>query len=274
MKTAIAALAKEEDPYIDEWLDYHFRLDFDEIHLLQHGGWEYAGRGFQNSGSLVRHSIPHAVRQTDALNAWLDEWRDAFDWVLFSDIDEFVCLKNGDNDIKAFLERYDGFNGLCLNWRLFGNAGRAEDGDYRVVARFTRCARRLDPTVKQLVHCARAGADAHLESVHTVMVGRDTRRTIRVYPEIANASGLHCQERLGINMADLPECLETAYLAHYKCKTLGEYRKRLARNSHYFNICGTPADFALALGRYYDFNRNEAEELALRRFQETGRFVE
>jgi len=270
MKTAIAALAKEEDPYIDEWLDYHFRLGFDEIHLLQHGGWEYAGRGFPG---LVRHSVPQATRQSNALNAWLDEWRNAVDWALFSDIDEFVCLKNGDNDIKAFLERYDGFNGLCLNWRYFGNAGLSEDGDYRVVARFTRCARRLDPTVKQLVHCARAGADAHLVDVHTLIVGRDTRKTIQVYPAIANASGRHCQEKLGFQIDDLPECLETAYLAHYKCKTLGEYRKRLERNRRYFNICNTPADFAFVLGQYYDYNRNEDEELALLRFQQTGSFL-
>lgn len=119
MKTAICVLAKDEDPYIEEWLDYHFKLGIDDIFLIQHDGWRYKGKQY---AGLHLSSVEHDVRQEAALNDCLHEIGDGFDWILFIDVDEFVCLKNGDNDIKTFLSRYEDYSGVCFNWRFFGDS--------------------------------------------------------------------------------------------------------------------------------------------------------
>lgn len=43
MKKAICAIAKNEDKYIDEWAEYHFKLGIDDIFIFQND-WRYNGR--------------------------------------------------------------------------------------------------------------------------------------------------------------------------------------------------------------------------------------
>jgi hypothetical protein len=33
MKSALVAIAKDEDDYINEWIEYHFKIGFDNIIL-------------------------------------------------------------------------------------------------------------------------------------------------------------------------------------------------------------------------------------------------
>ncbi len=42
MKTALVCIAKNEDYYIDEWIKYHLKLGFSDIHVYQND-WRYAG---------------------------------------------------------------------------------------------------------------------------------------------------------------------------------------------------------------------------------------
>lgn len=124
MKTAICVLAKDEDQYIEEWLEYHFKLGIDDIFVIQHDNWHYAGRHFSG---LHLSSVCHNTRQEEALNECLFRIKDDFDWILFIDVDEFIVLKNGDNDIKTFLSRYDDYSGVCFNWRLYGDSRSSEN---------------------------------------------------------------------------------------------------------------------------------------------------
>lgn len=268
MKIALIALARDENPYAEEWLDYHFRLGVDDAYLIQHAGWRYNGRRFPR---LHYCAAGFKTKQRDAINAWLGECRHGYDWALLIDLDEFICLKNGDNSLKDFLARYDECNGVCFNWRYFGDAGRIEDGDYRLVERFTRCQAGLDPWVKQAVHLARAPEDTWMADIHTPMLGLDTRAAIRVLPEIRNVSHRHCQTKLSVNEEDLGECLDIAWLAHYRTKTYGEWIRRIDKNIGYYLSSDTRGNAEL-YSRFYEYNRNEAEEFALRNFQRTGRF--
>ena len=40
MKLALVAIAKDEDNYLREWLDYHFKIGFDEIYVYQNN-WHF-----------------------------------------------------------------------------------------------------------------------------------------------------------------------------------------------------------------------------------------
>lgn len=269
MKIALIALARDENPYAEEWLDYHFRLGVDDAYLVQHAGWRYDGRSFPG---LHRCTAGLKSKQRDVVNDWLGECRSDYDWALLIDLDEFICLKNGDASLKDFLARYDYANGICLNWRYFGDSGRTEDGDYRIVERFTRCQRGLDGWVKQAVHLSRAPKNTWMADVHTPMLGMDTRATIAILPEVYNVSGRHCQTKLSVNYDDLGECLDIAWLAHYRTKTYGEWIRRIDKNIGYYLESDTRGWEDL-YARFYEYNHNETEELSLRNFQRTGRFL-
>ena len=269
MRTAIVTLAKDEDFYAEEWLDYHFRLGVDDIWLFQHDGWRYKGRRFSG---LHYCEAGWNCQQRDLLNDWLRIYRKEYDWVLFIDLDEFVCLKNGENDIKTFLNRFDDCNGVCLNWRLFGDSGLSEGENHCVLERFTRCEPGLSIWVKCALHTSRAPEDSWLADVHSLMVGTDIRKTIVVVPKVSNTSKLHCQTQLSLNQCDLSECLSSAYLAHFRVKTHQEYLRRVARNARYWNLSSAKEVEAVER-KFNEFNHNEVEELALLNFQRTGRFL-
>ena len=40
MKIAIVCIAKDEDNYLREWLDYHFKIGFDHIYVYQNN-WHF-----------------------------------------------------------------------------------------------------------------------------------------------------------------------------------------------------------------------------------------
>lgn len=67
MKTALIAIAKNEDLYVQEWIDYHFKLGFDDIIVYQNN-WRCA-----NPDPRVRWlELDGDCKQLEAYNNALD----------------------------------------------------------------------------------------------------------------------------------------------------------------------------------------------------------
>jgi hypothetical protein len=62
------------------------------------------------------------------------------EWVLFSDIDEFVNIHVGDRTLPALLAALPEADAIALTWRLFGNAGVVAFQDRPVTESFVRAA--------------------------------------------------------------------------------------------------------------------------------------
>lgn len=259
MRTAICCIAKNEDDYLFEWSDYHYRLGFDEIHVLQHGDWRYAGRMHP---AMRFGQFRQSMHQRDALNMWLDEHRMDFDWVAFFDVDEYLVLKNGDNSVKDFLLRYDNFGAVAINWRRFGDSGLEDNGDRRVVERFTRCEPSLSQEVKLIAHTARLSSEAHLADAHTILP----------LDGVVNCVGNQVTDWM-INQRNLPECLGIAQLNHYFTKTRGEWKRKVDTSRGYFY---SDSDYEWRLGlfeHYHAGKYNESEDMSALNFQWTGNFL-
>lgn len=63
------------------------------------------------------------------------------DWLLFSDIDEFVNIHTGDHTVAALLAALPDATAIPLTWRMFGNAGVIEITDQPITETFTKAAR-------------------------------------------------------------------------------------------------------------------------------------
>ena len=151
----------------------------------------------------------------------LEEHREIFDWLVFVDADELLVIKDGQMSLKEFLSRFEEFNGVALNGRFFGSSGKVEDGDYSMRSRFTRCSKILWPQVKIAVHCSKAPKTSHFKNVHIFVDNNE------ICPLICNVTKKHCLSKPEINDQDLEECLNIAWLAHYKTKTYDEFIKRM-----------------------------------------------
>jgi hypothetical protein len=146
MKVALVCIAKNEDPYIDEWIDYNKKLGFDDIFIYQND-WRWSG----SSENVHKLEIDGINKQRDAYNSFIREYNSKYDWVAFFDIDEFLVLKKH-NDIKSFISDYNDSQAIGINWVLFGNNNQTKvDGDYSVIKRFTKRQKDVNQHVKCIV---------------------------------------------------------------------------------------------------------------------------
>jgi hypothetical protein len=124
MKVALICVAKFEDYYLKEWLDYNQKLGFDKVLLFQND-W----RTDLEHPVLEKYICDGQSIQVPLYNKVLQD-NTEYDWLAFIDCDEFIVLKKH-NNIKELIEEYQHrTNVIGLNWTFFGNLGiESRQGD-------------------------------------------------------------------------------------------------------------------------------------------------
>jgi hypothetical protein len=150
MKVALICVAKFEDYYLKEWLDYNQKLGFDKVLLFQND-W----RTDLEHPVLEKHICDGGSIQVPLYNEVLKQ-NTEYDWLAFIDCDEFIVLKKH-NNIKELIEEYkDRTNVIGLNWYFFGNLGiESREGD-SLLKPFKMRNKTIDQHVKVIVN-ARSG---------------------------------------------------------------------------------------------------------------------
>jgi hypothetical protein len=151
-KIALVTMAKDEDYYLQEWIDYHLQLGFDDIFIFQNN-WRFKSVvPNKNVHFLVwdEQSKPKLKgdqplwewnRQSICYSIFGRLFHKHYEWALFSDVDAFLTLKKHKN-VSEFIANYDGIKQkqVMVNFAWFGDNGLNEfNKDYTsVVKRFTR----------------------------------------------------------------------------------------------------------------------------------------
>jgi len=139
MKTAICCIVKNEQKFIVEWVDYHlFKVGFDSIYVFEdftsdsHKGLftdsKYDGRLFIHSlaeDSLGIDNTQDTRVQGNLYRKFLKRCKNegVYDWVLFSDIDEFLMFEEGWN-LERLCEAHAEWPCIWLSWKMYGACGR------------------------------------------------------------------------------------------------------------------------------------------------------
>jgi len=134
MKTCVVAIAKEEDPYIEEWINYNLKLGFNDIFIWTND-WTYT---CLNKNVFI-DTISGFGKQLESYNTFIRNEQHKYNWVAFFDIDEFLVLKKH-TDIRSFLYEYNDCNSIGINWSFFGNNNQTKvlNNNYSVLKRFTK----------------------------------------------------------------------------------------------------------------------------------------
>ena len=157
---ALCAIAKDEDPDIREWVDYHTGIGFEHIYLYDNGSalpltgllTEYVDAGLVTVIDYPETENP----QLKAYAAALRDFGGQCAWMGFIDIDEFIVPK-AHQDIKDLLDRYTDFGGLAIHWKLFGSGGHKIRPEGGVARNYTRVLRH-DGHIKSIVRPERVAA--------------------------------------------------------------------------------------------------------------------
>lgn len=123
----LCVIAKNEKPYINEFVDYHLGLGFSKIVVYDNSeNFELKEWTQTQARHLVQViSFPRPERQE---GVYLDCARKAFNgdfgenkkWAAFFDVDKFLVLKQHEN-VDALLDEHlpVGSGSLSINWAMF-----------------------------------------------------------------------------------------------------------------------------------------------------------
>jgi hypothetical protein len=203
MKVGLINVAKWEDYYLKEWLDYNEKLGFDKVIMFQND-W----RTDLEHPILQKHICDGGSIQVPLYNQVLKD-NTEYDWLAFIDCDEFIVLKKHKN-IKELIEEYQHrTNVIGLNWTMYGNMGiETRQGD-SLLKPFKMRNKGTDPHVKVIVN-ARSGVVMQLpHNCYTPAMDTDGK----LFNGYSNHNGP----------------MDVAYINHYHNKTKEDWILRCER---------------------------------------------
>jgi len=235
-KVALVCIAKDEDRYIDEWIDYHLKLGVDEIFIYEND-WR---SGIERDRV---HTIPFdgPTRQTYSYNHFIFTMSKEFEWVIFIDVDEFVCLKKH-KSIQEFLRDYGNIpqnvDGIAMSWVYFGDGNNVSPNG-SVLERFTWRGAKPERSIKIIV---KLNGDRMMFGPH-------------------NSFGfwVDTNGQVSQTQSNYEPPIDVIQLNHYIVKTLPEYEQKCARGSSCWYV-------GRAIEEFEELNKNEVEDLTALNF--------
>lgn len=137
---SIAAIFRNEAPYLKEWIEYHRLVGVDHFYLYNNESRDAfleALSPYLKEGTVSLIDWPDVKPPKDnpkAVYSWIyhtqvPAYEDACrksvghtTWLAFIDIDEFMVPVLA-SDMKELLEKYREFPGVMLHWQLYGTSG-------------------------------------------------------------------------------------------------------------------------------------------------------
>jgi Glycosyl transferase family 2 len=136
---ALCVIAKDEEAYLQEFVDYHLALGFDLIYIFDNSDqYDLEQWAQENKDCRVKVAhFPGTVKQGPAYAECSSRLiaEGNYGWVAFYDVDEFLILKKHMN-VVDFLKQYLPRGSLAINWRYFGMSGKKVYEPLPVTKRF------------------------------------------------------------------------------------------------------------------------------------------
>lgn len=209
MKVAVIAVAKNEELYIKEWLDYHLNLGFDTI-IVADNDDELILSGYSSENVVIEDYTGVNKVQSKAYTELFIKYRKDYDWIAFFDIDEFIVIEG--KNVKDFLSEFDA-DEVRLNEKHFTDNDELDviDGNYNVFNRF-----KIEADVPDLNRYLKSFINTKINTEIGVL-GHG------IYDTNIKAVNALNQPIMAASLKSKELVLEKAWFNHYRTKTIGEY---------------------------------------------------
>jgi hypothetical protein len=138
----LVGIAKNEAPYLLEWIAHHKALGFDCIRIYTNDCTDQSVdllKRLTQELSWLEHKdwprVGDAPPQHGAYKDALKELGESSDWICYLDLDEFLALKQHSN-VSDFLDVFENCDGIAINWRVFGGSNQVDYVPKLVLERF------------------------------------------------------------------------------------------------------------------------------------------
>lgn len=269
MKVLLCAIAKLENQYIREWVEYHKDLGFDNIVLYDNNDVdgerfeEVIGDYVDNGYVILKDWRGAKFIQIPAYNDCYHEFSDRYDWIGFWDIDEFLEFEHT-RTIQEFLGQgiFECQRWIRFCWKQYTDSDIVKtDGNFSV-KKFKEVLTREYCEANGIPLSDFLGASAQCKSIVKTDVEDFNITSGHVYmPNInaVDATGRDCAHD-GVWIGP-KEVWSGAWLNHYRFKTIEEYvMSKMVRlwPTDYKNggLDGLTLDF------FFEYNKKTPEKMA------------
>ncbi len=221
LKVALCAMAKMENRYLREWVEYHLSIGFDHIFIYDNND-----KNAEHCEDCLSPELLDSVTIIDyrgkiqgdckiqvlAYQDCYNKLCKGYDWVSFLDIDEFMTFTQH-ADVKDYLADpvFRKFDSIRISWLCYDDNDHLKYEDKPVVERFTR-------------PCSDNKVNEHYKSFFRTNISNLRFPNVHYSTEISEMCN-NCGKKIKWNKSTklFPVTYEWAFIRHYCTKSLEEY---------------------------------------------------
>lgn len=153
---AVCAIAKNEGPYFQEWIEWHLKQGVEKFYVYDNESTDCTREVLEpyiRSGIVDYVFFPGTKRQLAAYDDCFERHRTEARWIAVIDLDEFI-VPILDRTIPGFLHRMENFSAVEINWLVYGSGGARKKVPGGVMERFRKHSlpgHKLNTHVKSIV---------------------------------------------------------------------------------------------------------------------------
>jgi len=132
MLYGICLFHKDENEFLDEWIDHHFSLGFDIIHIYDNESKVLPEE--RKNVKVTAWKDSAKGKHARAYNHFVKKYKHSIDWCLFIDTDEYLHLVNHKN-VKNFLKDYSDYDSIYLNRLNYGSSFKKRISSHKELTR-------------------------------------------------------------------------------------------------------------------------------------------
>lgn len=217
MYLSLCLIVKDENSYLQEWLDYHILLGVEHF-------WVYDNESsipvketlkpYLDSGWVTVHTIEGKGRQLFAYDHCLRTHGSDSRWIGFIDTDEFIIPRQGIS-LAEFLKPFESFGGLGISSLFFGSGGN-----------------KIRPDVGQIAGYQWRGPDTLSLNRLVKMIVQPEKVILPISPHsFLFKEGWWCVNESGLRVdaQRFPCHVEKIQVNHYYTRSEEEWAKKLSR---------------------------------------------
>ena len=167
---AICAIAKNENKYVREWVEWYKKLGVTKIFLYDNN--DIYGERFEDViGDYIDDKFVEVIdwrgvirnvktdkdgQTTQGLayhECFYTHWKE-YDWMMFFDIDEYLEIIDKYSDLYDFLNDFNDYDGIRVQWRMYGDNNQIRYVEDSLFHRFKyESNAKFDKHLKQIIKC-------------------------------------------------------------------------------------------------------------------------
>ena len=231
----LVGTAKNEGPFILEWVAHHLEVGFTDIVIYQNDSDDLTHEilSLLQAMGVIQYFVNHAGRGGHQVRAYaragaLPEYK-AADWAMALDLDEFLVVKTGDGRLADFVAAAPESDLMQVNWRLFGSSGKRLQSFRMQTERFTMADYLMEDNESfNAYKCLFRPAHYVRPGIHRPQLPKGSTFT----PRVTNGSGLLPEQYKvkNYNSTD-PGGQRLAQINHYIVRDLDTFLVKTRRGS-------------------------------------------